>query len=320
MLAQVSSSWLNALHVTGGLRVEDNDAFSGRDHHPLLPLLGAAFVHSFGGLEVKVRSSFGRGIRPPNSPVRGAFTARPSGFGSSGAPAGLDPEVQTGFESGVEMYVGQELSLHATRFDQRATGLIQNVLVGMDTESPASVGSRRMRYQLENVGEISNRGWELQGMLQRGALGVSGTFATVDSRVMTVSGGYLGDLRPGDRMLAVPARTASLSAWWTAARWSASLTASRASDWVNYDRVALARAYSAADGLTTRNMMGVRLRDFWRAYDGQTHLRVSAMRDLGRGLSLVGTGENLLGGQLGEPDNLTIRAGRALTGGFRASF
>lgn len=320
MLAQVSSSWMNALHLTGGLRVEQNDAFSGRDRRPLLPLLGAAFVHSFGGVEVKVRSSFGRGIRPPNSPLRGAFTSRPGGFGSSDAPSGLDPEVQTGFESGVEMYVGQGLSLHATRFDQRATGLIQNVLVGMDSEARAGLGSRRMRYQLENVGEISNRGWELQGTLQRGALGLSGAFATVDSRVLTVSGGYLGDLRPGDRMLAVPARTASLSAWWTAARWSASMTASRASDWVNYDRVALARAYAAADGAATRDVMGVRLRDFWRAYDGQIHLRVSATRDLGRGVTLVGTGENLLGGQLGEPDNLAIRAGRALTGGFRASF
>jgi hypothetical protein len=41
---------------------------------------------------------------------------------------------------------------------------------------------------------------------------------------------------------------------------------------------------------------------------------------MGRGLTLLFAGENLLGGQTGEPDNLTIRQGRTLTGGLRASF
>jgi hypothetical protein len=65
---------------------------------------------------------------------------------------------------------------------------------------------------------------------------------------------------------------------------------------------------------------GWRLRNFWRTYDGDTHLRLSASRDVGRGLELLVVGDNLLGGQLGEPDNLTIRQGRTITGGLRASF
>ncbi len=48
--------------------------------------------------------------------------------------AGLDPEVQTGIENGIELYVGGLFSLQATRFDQRATGLIQNVAVAVDTQ------------------------------------------------------------------------------------------------------------------------------------------------------------------------------------------
>jgi hypothetical protein len=31
-------------------------------------------------------------------------------------------------------------------------------------------------------------------------------------------------------------------------------------------------------------------------------------------------GDNLMGGQVGEPDNLTIRQGRTFSGGLRASF
>jgi hypothetical protein len=121
-------------------------------------------------------------------------------------------------------------------------------------------------------------------------------------------------------MLAVPARTASLSASWTGAGWSTALSATRAADWINYDRVALARAYTSADGTEQRGVTGWRLRNFWRAYDGDTHLRLSGSRDVGRGLELIVVGDNLLGGQLGEPDNLTIRQGRTITGGLRASF
>jgi hypothetical protein len=160
----------------------------------------------------------------------------------------------------------------------------------------------------------------MQAALHRGALGVKGTFTTVDSRVRTVADGYLGDLRSGDRMLAVPARTASLNASWSSAGWSTSLTATRATDWINYDRVALSRAYTSTDGAEQRAVTGWRLRNFWRTYDGDTHLRLSASRDVGRGLELLVVGDNLLGGQLGEPDNLTIRQGRTITGGLRASF
>jgi iron complex outermembrane receptor protein len=232
----------------------------------------------------------------------------------------LDPEVQTGIETGIELHAGELLTLQATRFDQRATGLIQNVAIAVETPLRSGARERRFLFRLENVGEITNRGWELQGALRRGALGLRGTFTTVDSRVRAVSEGYLGDLRPGDRMLAVPARTASLSASWTGARWTTSLTATRAADWINYDRVALARAYTTGDATQDRDATGWRLRSFWRPYDGETHLRLSGSRDVGRGLELVVVGDNLLGGQLGEPDNLTIRQGRTISGGLRASF
>jgi hypothetical protein len=313
---QASTAWRDALFVTGGVRVERNDAFSGNDRYPVLPLLGGALVRAFGPVEMKLRSSYGKGIRPFQTPERLSW----SEYGpSSSRHAGLDPEVQTGIENGIELYVGGLLSLQATRFDQRATGLIQNVAIAVDTQLRDGALERRMRFQLENVGEITNRGWEMQAGLHRGALSVSGTLTTVDSRVRTVADGYLGDLRAGDRMLAVPARTSSFSASWSQPRWTLALTATRAEDWVNYDRVALARAYTGADG-TQRDVTGSRLRTYWRDYTGQTHLRLSTSRDVGRGLTLLMIGDNLLGGQVGEPDNLTIRQGRTLSGGLRASF
>jgi len=317
MFAQASTAWRDALFLTGGLRVERNDAFAGDDRHPVLPLLGVAFVRTIGPIEMKLRSSYGKGIRPPATAVRGAWGEPTSPLG---VRPGLDPEVQTGIESGVELYAGESFSLQATRFDQHATGLIQNVAIAVDTQLRGDAAERRIRFQPENVGEITNRGWEMQAALRRGPLGVRGTFTSVDSRVRTVADGYVGDLRAGDRMLAVPARTASLTASWVSTGWSTALTATRAADWINYDRIALSRAYASSDGAEQGAVTGWRLRDFWRPYSGETHLRLSASRDVGRGLELLFVGDNLLGGQLGEPDNLTIRQGRTITGGLRASF
>jgi iron complex outermembrane recepter protein len=224
-------------------------------------------------------------------------------------------------ESGIELYFGKSLSFQATRFDQRATGLIQSVATAVDTQIRGGMAERHVRFQAENVGEITNRGWELQTALHRGAFGISSAFTTVDSRVRAVADGYLGDLRVGDRMLGVPSQTLSVSGSWSSGPWATSLIASRAGDWINYDRIALSQAYVAGDDATgAHDVTGWRLRNYWRNYTGDTHLRLSASRDVGRGLTLLFAGENLLGGQTGEPDNLTIRQGRTLSGGLRASF
>ncbi len=74
-----------------------------------------------------------------------------------------------------------------------------------------------MRFQTQNVGEISNRGWELQTTVDAGALSLIGNLSLVDSRVQRVARGYSGDLRVGDTMLGVPARTASATAAWAMA-------------------------------------------------------------------------------------------------------
>ncbi|CAN5884692.1 hypothetical protein BH11GEM1_BH11GEM1_34550 [soil metagenome] len=325
LLSQFSTSWDDAIFLTGGLRVERNDAFSGSNKYPLLPMIGLAVVRDVGGAELKWRAAYGKGIRPPQTPARSAssgYTNNPGGGtgGFNGVLPALDPEVQSGYEGGAELYFGKALSLQLTRFDQRVSGLIQNVSVAIDTLVHNGRTERRVRYQLQNVGEITNTGWELQGTATRGPFSLNGAVSSVDSRVRTLAHGYLGDLRPGDRMLAVPARTVSTTATWFGGAWFASLGATRAMDWVNYDRLSLASWYLTQNANPMREPTGARLRNYWREYNGETHLRLTASRDLSRGVSLLVVGENLLGGQLGEPDNVTIRPGRTVTAGLRAAF
>jgi len=170
---------------------------------------------------------------------------------------------------------------------------------------------------LQNVGEITNRGWELKSDLNLASLTLSGTFSTVDSRVRRVARGYIGDLRVGDRMLEVPAKTGSISATWMEGGWSSSVVASRSFDWIDYDRVALAGAFSNSIQPDAQ-LVGQELRNYWLEYGGVTRLRASLGRNLFRGFSFTVSGENLLNRQHGEPDDITVVPGRTLSFGLRA--
>ena len=315
LTSQGALSWRDALFLTGGMRIERNDALAGGSQFAALPMFGAAAVRDFGSLTAKLRAAYGRGMRPWQSAPRETTWV---GMRRA-ASASLAPEEQAGTEAGIDVMYGRHLAVHATRFDQRAFGLIQPVGVVGDTTAYGGGTPKRYEYWLENVGAITNRGWELQSSTSIGRLGLDGALSLVDSRVQRTAPDYTGDLRPGDRMLGVPARTASLTASWSASHWFASVGAVRASDWVNYDRLAIARDF-ADSTIGPGQLVGAPLRNYWRSYTGVTRLRASFSRDLLRGFSFVVTGDNLLNQQRGEPDDVTILPGRTLTAGLKARF
>lgn len=316
IVTQVNVALRNALFFTSGLRVERTQGFATSDRALALPMFGVAFVMNRENTTLKVRAAYGRGVRPAQTLSR---TTMFGAVGGSSEAASLEPERQSGVEAGFDLDAGRHFSLHVTRFDQRATGLIQQVPIARDTTTTAGPGATSFSYVLENIGEIWNRGWELSSSLTARHVTVSGTLSQVDSRVVRVAEGYRGDLRAGDRMLEVPRWTSGLTASWSTARWHASLAASRASEWIGYDRLGLAQA---ASGLTpgARSSLQSVLRAYWRDYPGVPHLRAAISRDVFRSISLELSGENLLNRQTGEPDNATIVPGRTIIMGLRAKF
>jgi iron complex outermembrane receptor protein len=230
----------------------------------------------------------------------------------------LQPESQSGIEGGVDWLFGRAFVVHVTRFDQRASGLIQPVAMTTTTQTSAGRWVRSVSYTLENVGAITNRGWELQGSTQLDRLSLAGTMTFIDSRVAQVASGYRGELRVGDRMLDVPLRTASMSATWTASRWSVASSLTRAEDWIGYDRLAIGQALVSTD--RDHDVAGVMLRNYWLHYGGVTRLNGNFNYRLVRDISLQITGDNLLNTQRGAPDNATITAGRTLSFGLRTTF
>ena len=119
---------------------------------------------------------------------------------------------------------------------------------------------------------------------------------------------YTGDLRAGDRMLEVPARTFGINASFARSRWSTSWNVSRASDWINYDRIALASAFSN-NNTPLQDFVGWKLRSYWKNYSGVTRIGGRAGFLIGRGMTFTVDGENLLDEQRGEPDNITVLPG-----------
>lgn len=316
LIEQATVTFHDALTFTEGLRLEQNDAFANPTGWTALPMAGAAFVHALGPATVKWRAAYGKGVRTPSSLARNTGSGAVSAAGGSA----LSPEEQSGTEAGFDLVIGRALTLQATRFDQRASGIVQQVATKRSTTStPMGMGGPRFSYQLQNVGAITNSGWELEGAWTVRQLRVAGTLSLVASRVQRLAAAYSGDLQPGDRMLGVPSRTASLDVSWTAPLWTASVTASGANDWVNYSRLAIAQAL--LDGRhEERAFLGSQLRSFWRHYDGSTHVRASLSRQLFAGVSMLLGVENLLNAQTGEPDDLTIVPGRSVTFGFKARF
>jgi iron complex outermembrane receptor protein len=314
--AQMDAALFDRLFLTGGLRVEREDRPFSLARYASLPMLGGALVSELGPLDVKLRAAYGKGIRWPQGDLssRVSLLRRPRT-----SPLGLEPEEQAGVEAGIDINLRKTLAVQVTRFDQTASGLIQRIAVSAGSPTPDWSAYYVTAYELQNVGEISNRGWELQASAKQGHFSIAGTLSLVDSRVQQVAEGYTGDLQPGDRMLAVPARTMSLTAVWSVPRWSTSVTAYRATDWINYDRLALARASVDPDQMTSE-LLGEQLRAYWRQYDGITHLQASIAHEIRPELTLVLSGVNLLDRQVGEPDNATILPGRTVSVGMRFAF
>jgi iron complex outermembrane receptor protein len=277
-------------------------------------MIGAAYVRELGGATVKWRAAFGRGVRAPRTAARETMMG---GVRQDVAPIDLEPERQSGIEGGFDLYVGRWLSLQFTTYNQMATGLIQQVVVPDQTlVTPQAEGAPPLSFRYQNVGSISNRGLEVQARARRGAFVWNGAFSTVASRVKSVAEAYTGEMREGDRVLGVPARTLSTSLTWMKGKWILSAGASRAFDWVEYDRASLSDAYRYSDRRSAP-LFGDDLRGYWREYNGHTRLRASVTRAVSSNLALLLQGENLAGYQSGEPDNATILPGRIITAGIR---
>lgn len=258
------------LSATAGGRMDRSTNFGEEIGWVYSPRVGVALHRSPGGHHLKLRASYGQAIRPPAPGV-----GLPSATATSRflANDGLGPEKQRGWDAGLDFETRSGLRLAVTRFDQLADGLIESVLVDL-TVPPT--------YQSQNVGRISNKGWELEGGLERGPFSARGTYSSTTSEVMRLSPSYTGALQPGDQMTGVPRRAAGgdLSLRFFP-RWSAGLSLTHRGSYRDLDAISYFRW--AFLGEPFRGSV----RAYHMEYDPSTRVDVRVSRSVGDGGDLA---------------------------------
>jgi len=181
--------------VTAGARGEWNSSFGPNYGAALVSSVGASWTRPIGANgTLRIRSGWGRGIRPPEP---GMSRGMASAFLRQEPNEVLAPEVQAGYELGLDLFAGPNAFARLTFFDQRATDLIQSVLF------PSPPGAQRS-YQYQNVGAIRNRGIELETGFNAGPAGGEVQIYRTSSRIERLSRTYSGYLGIGDALPEIP--------------------------------------------------------------------------------------------------------------------
>ena len=282
--------------LTAGVRGDWNSTFSQSLGAAWSPMLGVAFTRDMALGTLKLRGAYGKGIRPP--PPSARMTIATLKFRQRGNPF-IEPETQSGVEGGVEWFAGDRATLSLTGYTQVARGLIQQVILDR----------RTIEYQ--NVGQIANRGAEVEANLRQGTLRLNGTLSLTDSRVRALAQAYSGDLQVGDRVPEVPASSGSVSLSWDVNRTTVTLGSTYIGSWTGYD-------WSRYVGDEAQESPEINdLRTYWRDYPGILRPYLSVSHILSRDMEWFGRVDNLTNLQRYERDNLQVTAGRTFTVGLR---
>jgi hypothetical protein len=137
------------------------------------------------------------------------------------------------------------------------------------------------------VGQIANRGAEIEAQLRQGNLRANGTLSLTDSRVRALARPYSGDLAVGDRVPEVPASSGSASLSWDVGRTTLTMGSVYIGRWTGYD-------WSRYVGDEAQQSEEVNdLRNYWRDYVGIFRPYLSVSHILNRDVEWFGRIDNL---------------------------
>lgn len=300
-----------SLFLTLGLRA-DNERSSYRTvPWYWSPRAGLAYSRTFGGLEAKVRTSYGTVSSP--LPYYALVDQLSSGFVVHANP-GIRPQRLKGVDVGMELYFGRRGSLMVTYYNQSPKDQIDFVTLQSDSAfiTPNNDTLHFLVGQYQNVGDIRNRGFEFEGSLTLGRLTLIGNYSPVSGKLSRLSPGYGGTLQVGDRLFNVPTWTASITASYTLPRGSVTITATPTGSHRNYS---LRRLYAALedgtyDAALERTVYQV-------TYPGFTKFSLSASQYVSRRVQAFISVQDLFNAGSIENVDLSITKGRVSTFGFK---
>jgi outer membrane receptor protein involved in Fe transport len=250
--AQTQLGVFDQLFFTFGLRSEWNPTY-GDDVRPYtVPRFGVAYTREIAGVTAKLRGAYGRSTRPPAEEASKGRAATPGGWANAVGifgphytmlpNPGLEPEYQRGSDGGLELYFSNRGSLTVTRYDQTVDNLISIINAvdsiprldgdpdpyGYCTDYPplCGDGAYQRQDQYLNVGSIRNIGWETQGRLNLGPIGLMGTYSFTKTRFGGVTPKFADryparsypQYQPGARFNNLPEHTGAVDVSYTSGR------------------------------------------------------------------------------------------------------
>ncbi len=299
------------LFLTLGLRADNERSTYKSVPWAWSPRAGIAYSHVFGGLEAKLRTSYGTVSSP--IPYYALIEQPSSGFVVHANP-GIRPQRLTGADVGLELYFGRRGSLVVTYYNQKPKDQIDFVTLQQDSifATPAGDTLHFVVGQYQNVGTIRNRGFEFEGTLALGRLTLSANYSPVSGKLVQLSRGYGGTLQVGDRLFNVPSWTASITASYALPHGSITLTATPTGSHRNYSLRRLYADYEAGtyDPALERSYYQVN-------YPGFTKFSLSASHQVTHRVQAFLSVQDLFNAGSIETYDLSITKGRVSTFGFK---
>jgi len=299
LFAQARLGYRDALYLTAGARSDEHSYFGDDYGRAWAPSVGTAYTLTLGRVQTKWRLEWGRGIRAPYPWAK--ITQNYGTLIFLGNPE-IGPERQSGWDGGVDLYFGDRFKMEVTRYDQ----MVDNSIDMVNLEPINGVGVT----QYQNVGKISNKGWELQANLDLSPFKFIGTVSTMESRVEALSPSYLGMYKVGDKMQQVPDVTANMTLTYLFRDGSASIDVTHIGERVNFD--GLAYCDDMYGGGQMKNYF-----DYFVPHDPITKLDLRLERSFKRRLTVFFWTRNLFDNQQGELASGYASLGRTLGLGLR---
>jgi len=197
----------DAVFVTYGVRAQWNPNYGKNVSPNVEPKYGIAMTQAFGAITTKVRGSYGTSTRPPNGAANvkirqtnATWIAYYGPYDTQSFNPELLPDDQKGWEGGLEVYVGNRVSMQVTRYNQTVNNLAQYA----NTDSVDFLPWVHDQYGIPawksgyyvyiqewlNLGSVRNQGWEWQGTVTTGPVTTHGVYSYTKSRLIGITPKY----------------------------------------------------------------------------------------------------------------------------------